>query len=679
MRPALRFLSAVLVLILALNGRVSAFSGRCATVGPTGDVTVTWDRAGLNAADFRAWFLYYAPGINGPYSLIDSSQVFTDTLQNDPSANAGNAAAYYFISFETNNGSPSIVSDTIRPIGLNVVNPNSGYANLGWNPVHIPLLSTNSPYYRIFREYPAGVFTLIDSLDARTSPVPMTYSDLISICDDTIKYRIEVMDQSGCVSVSPVKGDRFRDLQPPARPEIDSVSVDINGNVIVAWKPSGSLDTRLYQVLQLQGGLWVAIDTVYGRSSTIYNSLVSAVVVSQSFEVIAKDSCNNPSSQSSEHRTIFLETSFEVCGATINMNWNPYTYWNAPVEYEVLLSVNGGTENIIGITANTSFSDTSLISGANFCYRVRAREIGTARSSTSNKSCIVPAFPPLPAFSYLRKVSVVAENQLYICAYVDPSAVVSGYQLERSMDAAGPFTVIATNTVNGTSLVEFYDNVETTSGPYYYRIITLDSCGLISKISNVGRSVIATVTTDDYVNTLNWSTYETWTGGTHHYDIYRSINGVYDPAPAYSLSSFFFGTSHSDPVIDLYISDGEFCYYVEAIEGGGNPFGFSDTVRTNEVCVKVEPLIYIPNAFHPDGEFNKIWNPSNAFVQNEGYQLRVFDRWGKTIFTSDDPKKGWDGTLDGNYLPVGVYIYQLRALTSDGGKITKTGSVTLVE
>lgn len=679
MRPHIHSAYVFLLFLFAIGSRAYGFSLRCASVGTTGDVTITWDRTGLNGANFRSWHIYHSQNSAGPFTRIDSTFLFNDTIQTHLTANAANVGAHYYISFQPTTGS-AVISDTIRAIGLNVVNPNNGFANLSWNPTRVPLVSTNFPFYRIFREYPAGTFTLIDSINATTAPVPMTYSDLISICDDTIKYRIEVMDQSGCVSVSPIKGDRFRDLQPPSQPEIDSVSVDINGNVIVAWKPSPSLDTRLYQVLQSLGGLWVAIDTVYGRSSTVYYSAVSGSSQSVAFQVIAKDSCNNPSAQSNEHRTIFARAAFEVCGAKVTLSWNAYTYWGGPTEYEILVSQNGGPESLIGVTSATTFVDTALVSGVNFCYRVRAREISTRRSSTSNRACIIPAFPPPPAFSYVKRVTVTGESQVYISAHVDATASVRGYQLQRSMSLNGPFTTINTQNISGVSLVEFFDNsVETVSGPYYYRIITLDSCGIISKVSNVSRTIVASVTTADYINDLRWSTYLQWPGGVQHYNIYRSINGVFDTSPTFTQSSFFADSSRSDEILQEYVSDGEFCYFIEAVEAGGNPFGFRDTSRSNIVCVKVEPLIFIPNAFHPDGDFNKVWNPSNAFVSEEGYELRVFDRWGKTIFTSNDPLKGWDGTINGSFAPVGVYVYQLRAQTAEGGKINKTGSVTLIQ
>ena len=159
-----------------------AISPYCINVGPSGECSITWSNIGTMIANFRAWHINYSSNVAGPFSTIDSVTVFANTMYVDLSANAAIVPAYYFISFKSNDGTPDIISDTIRAVGLNVNNPGNGLANLSWNPMHIPLIATNNPYYFVYREYPIGIFTLIDSVDARVSPIPMTYNDVISIC-----------------------------------------------------------------------------------------------------------------------------------------------------------------------------------------------------------------------------------------------------------------------------------------------------------------------------------------------------------------------------------------------------------------------------------------------------------------------------------------------------------------
>src|ERR1043165_6757109 len=74
------------------------------------------------------------------------------------------------------------------PINLTVTKTVSDIASLSWTPV---VSNISNGYYKIYREYPVGVWNLLDSTTAAK------YSDKITICGDTLKYRIEIEDVSG--------------------------------------------------------------------------------------------------------------------------------------------------------------------------------------------------------------------------------------------------------------------------------------------------------------------------------------------------------------------------------------------------------------------------------------------------------------------------------------------------
>jgi gliding motility-associated-like protein len=662
--------------ILALP--CSALSIRCLSIASNGDVTVTWNPSGTSSASYRSWHVYHSIAAAGPYSLVDSNNIYTDTSEIHIGANAGLNPAWYVIIYKSNNGSADILSDTVRTIGLNLINPNSGYANLSWNPIHVPPLASSSIYYQIYREYPAGVITLIDSINVLTAPVPMVYNDLISICNDTIKYHIELIDQSGCISNSIVKADKFQDFHPPDLVEIDSVSIDpVTGNVVIGWLQSPDADANRYVVHIINGANANSIDTVYGRSITAYASTINGSAMSQAFVLLVMDSCDNKPNLSQIHSTIFTTAQFNRCEKSIQLDWSPYDAWGTPVNYEILVSVNGAGETSAGFTTATSFIDTNIVSGNIYCYRIRAHETVSLRTSSSNRVCITPAFPPPPDYSYIRKVSVTGSNSVLIEAFVDASSSVSGYELQRSLSPLGPFITIASVTVTGVSDISFTDDVSTSEGPWYYQIITLDSCQLPVYTSQISQTILLTATAEDnYLNAVNWTNYSDWAGNVNSYNLYRSINGVMDPVPFMTFSSSDF--NFIDSVLEDFFSGGEFCYVIEAIEGSGNPYFFLDSVRSNEVCVEQSPLIFIPNAFHPGGGLNEIFYPSNSFVNPEGYSLDIFDRWGERIFHSEDPHQGWDGSSHKKFAQEGIYIYLLKAKDPDGNEIFKKGSVTLI-
>ena len=45
---------------------------------------------------------------------------------------------------------------------------------------------------------------------------------------------------------------------------------------------------------------------------------------------------------------------------------------------------------------------------------------------------------------------------------------------------------------------------------------------------------------------------------------------------------------------------------------------------------------------------------------HEGSQIEIFNRWGDEVFTSNNYQGEWDGTLNGQSLPVGTYFYILK-------------------
>ncbi len=82
-------------------------------------------------------------------------------------------------------------------------------------------------------------------------------------------------------------------------------------------------------------------------------------------------------------------------------------------------------------------------------------------------------------------------------------------------------------------------------------------------------------------------------------------------------------------------------------------------------------IIYVPNAFTPDGdERNNVFTPSIlGNVDEYAYTFNIYDRWGELIFTSHNTQVGWDGIHAYTHRPVqdGVYTWEviLKRKTND--------------
>lgn len=95
-----------------------------------------------------------------------------------------------------------------------------------------------------------------------------------------------------------------------------------------------------------------------------------------------------------------------------------------------------------------------------------------------------------------------------------------------------------------------------------------------------------------------------------------------------------------------------------------------------EVC---QPQVRFPNAFTPNSDglndgFGMLILGGNAKVE----QMDIYDRWGKKIYTSTEPKATWNGMVDGKEAPSDVYVYVIRWRKGDGALQVKSGNVTLL-
>ena len=77
-----------------------------------------------------------------------------------------------------------------------------------------------------------------------------------------------------------------------------------------------------------------------------------------------------------------------------------------------------------------------------------------------------------------------------------------------------------------------------------------------------------------------------------------------------------------------------------------------------------ESMLTVPNVFTPNGdghndEFRVVYRSIKEF------HMWVYNRWGKLVYKSDDPAKGWDGNIGGRPAAEGAYYYVIRALGTD--------------
>ena len=88
---------------------------------------------------------------------------------------------------------------------------------------------------------------------------------------------------------------------------------------------------------------------------------------------------------------------------------------------------------------------------------------------------------------------------------------------------------------------------------------------------------------------------------------------------------------------------------------------------------------FLPNAFTPfdRNNINDYFGLYNTRVQ--GFEMKIFDKWGKAIYVTDDIERPWDGTHKGVNVLSGVYAYTINLIDPTGALRKLKGNVFLID
>ena len=101
---------------------------------------------------------------------------------------------------------------------------------------------------------------------------------------------------------------------------------------------------------------------------------------------------------------------------------------------------------------------------------------------------------------------------------------------------------------------------------------------------------------------------------------------------------------------------------------------------TDTVVVKALAVsdILVPNAFSPNNDgHNDVLRPILPGIKTLKY-FTIFDRWGRQVFTTSNTGVGWDGTLKGQVMETGVYVWMAMGVDVGGKVVQRKGTVILV-
>lgn len=379
------------------------------------------------------------------------------------------------------------------------------------------------------------------------------------------------------------------------------------------------------------------------------------------------------------NKTYYVEASNGTCGsllATIQVNVVPLP---AAPQFDqstvtvctgstTTLSVKNAQNGVIYQWFGSTTDNNVLHTGSTWVlgnitsattYYVRAVNATGCISSSFTSVAVTPVDPPVVTVVNASGVSICPGTSTTLTASVTGgNSVISWYDAPTGgnllakgnayttpvLNAAKTYYVEATNTSGCTSNQRIPVQVKMTQ-PLDAPVVTV---GEVTSSSVTFKWDAVTGATSYQVSTNNGVTYTAPSSGAN--GLTHTVNGLDLSQPVTITVKALGATS---------------CTLSEA-----SAAVTATTIDNNNV-------IFVANNFTPNGDGN------NDVVYVHGKNITtmsfyIYDQWGQQVFTSTDVNKGWDGYFKGSLMPVGVYVYYLKAVMNNGAQLTKKGTITLL-
>ena len=463
----------------------------------------------------------------------------------------------------------------------------------------------------------------------------------------------------------------------PVSPLLTSVSIQPEtGFTEIDWELSPSSDIAAYIVYTYNDGDGIPIDTLWDPAATSFSYFtLASKYFSLSYVVSALRLPDFESPLSNAINTIFCSPEIDTCRKAITVRWNLYAdYPKHVLKYEIHVTKNETPlPEIYSVNSQTdSLVYTDFETDSQYCFVVKAVLEGGSVSS-SNKGCLTTKMQRPPQWINSDYVTVNSENKISISYSIDPMSQISRFLLERKTGSAGSFQQMS-ELVSNNGHIEYIDNQADINNINYYRLSAVNNCDKPVAVSNLSSNIVLSLNRSGNDIYLTWNSYKYWSGTLSEYKLFVNTGDGYTEKAVLQYEDTVFNISYSEIMYKL--TGNEVCFFISALETG-NPYGINGESRSSEKCTSITENIAVPNLFTPDGDLvNDLFKPVISFTP-EDYYLVISNREGKVIFETKDNSSAWDGSLNGNPLPQGVYLWFLRVMGPAGKSVTKTGTITI--
>ena len=479
-----------------------------------------------------------------------------------------------------------------------------------------------------------------------------------------------------------------KDVPPPT---LLSVSIE-NNFPVYKWIPIKD-NKKIWAYVLINFGN-VFVDTVIGREKTdgIDSTFNASSGVYTSYTIGSLDTCVGVGGYSNvRHRPVFLSLVSNPCEDEVEISWTKYQGWGPNDEvknFEVYIKKNSGNEELVATTDSSirTFRYKDFLFGDTLCIRIKATHpTDPAIHSFSNQLCFVSSKTQVPELLQPLSASYIDNYKTNIRWFCSLDAIPKSFDLliiDPRSDGVIRTLMKVKYTTNGKGYYSFLDSFGESSKSIAYRVRYEDLCNNKSTGGQVITNFLTVSQIGLYKNEIKWpKTYfhDSILYSKLKYELYFSINGgSYMKIAEPNISS----NSFEHNVEEFYQTEGKFCYKLVVHYKLDTLKPVNDSIfsmASPYQCMDMRTVLWMPNAFKLNG-VTPVFKPKIYFFNSTQFSMKIFNRWGRQIFETNDVHQGWNGTMDnGQQASEDSYVYLISYIGNDGVRVEKTGTFTLLK
>ncbi|WP_338815551.1 gliding motility-associated C-terminal domain-containing protein (plasmid) [Bernardetia sp. Wsw4-3y2] len=313
----------------------------------------------------------------------------------------------------------------------------------------------------------------------------------------------------------------------------------------------------------------------------------------------------------------------------------------------------------------TYLKDEQVACQVRYCYQVETQYKSGLKVLSSKRCVLAQSNIPPPAVSDIY-ATFTPTNQIAL-NWNYPNGITTSSINELNFMRIDKNEISQSYSLNS-STANFEDSqVDISKTPYCYAISYVSSCKLSAGFSNFVCPIILSYEgnpTDKKGNIIfDWTMFRGVPTNNYVLEQLDSLGKT-----PFNIQNVFSSSTHSI-VIENQTNQTS---YFRVRANLGDTVTYSNTVR-----IDFPSFINLPNVFTPNGDnLNDTYGIESRFI--EEFEMMIFNKWGESVFQSNDPTARWDGRYRNGFAPSGEYTLKIVATDQRGRKYILTEIIKLL-